>query len=205
MPINENGEYVSKYTFHEEPNGFRISAPERTTVGVYINEEGTGFAVRNLDRKASTLWLDESVSPGLYVPFPDYYKLSKVVCALLLSEWQRPEEKKAANPMPMFDIHGWMVQKTGRGIGARLYAQFKRLQTLVNPTILAAQKAAFRATMGGGEWHLLAQRGFYEEYSMLVRDIIQYRAAAVLSVYYGWAREGLDYRDPTPHRGLHPE
>jgi hypothetical protein len=103
--------------------------------------------------------------------FFNYYPFAGDVASGLLLGWEPPEGRRG---WP--GVRAWVWRQTGRAIGKRLHAFYKRCLAAADPTVLALQRAVFAATFSAPD--LIFREELYEE-RYLVKDVTQHRAAAV--------------------------
>jgi hypothetical protein len=103
--------------------------------------------------------------------FFDYYSFARAVAHGLIRDWEPPAGRRG---WP--GVHAWVWRQTGRAIGKRLHAFYKRCLDDADPTVLALQRAVFAATFSAPRL-VLSEELYGERY--VVKDVIQHRAAAV--------------------------
>jgi hypothetical protein len=101
----------------------------------------------------------------------EYYSFARDVAHGLMRGWEPPEGRRG---WP--GVHAWAWRQTGRAIGKRLHAFYKRCLREADPTVLTLQRAVFAATFSAPSL-LLSEELYKERY--IVKDVIQHRAAAV--------------------------
>jgi PcfJ-like protein len=149
---------VSRYAIREELFGFRIEGVDRPPVAVAFRPTGLeAFFVGG-----------ELAGVRERFGFFNFGKLLEFVARGLLREWRAQEG--------WFGVRGWAQQQTARAIARRVREQWQRLLGRADPTILAVQRAVFAATFGDAP--LFNEPALYAD-AFLVRDVIQYPAAAV--------------------------
>ncbi len=157
---------ASRYTFTEyfARGGawvLRIEGEGRNTV--FVAATPTCLLVRYCDGRGG--WRIQPYGFFDYVPFA-----GDVASGQLLG-WEPPEGRRG---WP--GVRAWVWRQTGRAIGKRLHAFYKRCLAAADPTVLALQRTVFAATFSAPD--LVFREELYEE-RYLVKDITQYRAAAV--------------------------
>jgi hypothetical protein len=152
------GNNERSYQFSEGPDFFEISGRDRPKVRVELHRTclRAGRVGEYLGRG------------GFYC----YRALVKFLAEGLLRTWQPPADR----PVPMWPIKDWVIDRAAKAIGKRVHVQWKRLLAKADPEILAVHRAIFAATLG---WAKLALDEELYKHPFLVRDIINYRAAAV--------------------------
>lgn len=149
----------SKYKIEETPDGFKIYGKDRNLVQVRL--ASNALLVESAPDGAKTF--------GLY----EYYPFSREIAQGLMTNWEPPEDYKDS-PWP--GCREWVVTQTAKAVGKRVYKQWQRLLNKVSPDVLAVQKAIFAATMGAAD---IARCEKLYNHKYVVRDIINYRAAAI--------------------------
>jgi hypothetical protein len=156
---------VSRYRFTEvSGNGIartlRIEGEDRNTV--FVVPTPTGLLVRYRDDQEG--WYYRRYG------FFDYYTLAHDVASGLVLSWTPPEGRSG---WP--GVRRWVRNRTGRAIGKRLHAFYKRCLDAADPTVLALQRTVFATTFSTLE--LVLREELYRE-KYLVKDVEQHRAAA---------------------------
>jgi hypothetical protein len=139
----------------------RIQGRDRNPV--FVGFRPTGLLVRYETRAGG--WHTQPY--GLF----DYYSFARDVARGLMYGWQPPEGHRG---WP--GVRAWVWKQTSRAIGKRLHAFYKRCLNDADPTVLSLQRAVFAATFSAPS--LLFSEELYKE-KYVVKDLIQYRAAAV--------------------------
>ena len=156
----------SKYKFTEFPTSFVITAPDRNPVRVELM--GYYFVVNG-------------IRLGMY----NYYELSRYVADQLMKDYVPPRLNKGKNNtddyVPQW-IRAWAPHQTAKAIGKRVHAQWLRLLEKVDPDVRTVQKAIFAATRHTAD--IATVPDLYQNPG-LVRDIINYPAAAAAAVHIG--------------------
>jgi hypothetical protein len=169
---------ASRYEFTETVDGagaraLRIQAEDRNTVFVY-------FAPTCL-----LLVQYEDGARGWYTQpygFFDYYSFAGAVAHGLIRDWEPPEGRRGWRGVRAWV---WRQRQTGRAIGKRLHAIYKRCLNDTDPTVLTLQRAVFAATFSAPRL-VLSEELYRERY--VVKDAIQHRAAVVaLASWKGFA------------------
>jgi hypothetical protein len=75
-------------------------------------------------------------------------------------------------------LRHWALRRTAWAIGNRVYDQWKRLLSIVDPTVLEVNKAVFSTTFGYGLAGVLLDPDLYDQ-KCIVSDVLKYRAAAM--------------------------
>lgn len=153
---------VSKYSISEFTNGFLIIGKDREPVEVI--RQPTYFQVKLLN-------LDHI----LEFSFFDYYPFSGSIFLGLMANWKPENIKESGDPM-WHGVYEWALNQTAKALGKRVHAQWRRLLSQVDPTILSAHKSMFAATFSGGEFERIPQ---LYDHKIIVNDIVNYRAAAI--------------------------
>ena len=156
----------SRYTFVATPGaglgrGVQIESEGRNTV--FVDATPTCLVVRYKDERG-----------GWYIRpygFFSYYPFAADVTSGLTLGWEPPEGRPG---WP--GVRAWVHRQTGRAIGKRLHAFYKSCLRDVDPTVLALQRNVFAATFSSPDF-MFREELYREEY--LLKDLIQYRAAAV--------------------------
>jgi PcfJ-like protein len=157
----------SKYTIHEEPDGFRVEGRGRTPVAVRV--EPYRFLVNYDDPSWSRGYV---YARGLY-PFQE---LLDTVCQGLLRTWQ---PHHASHWAMHRRLREWAETQTRKTLARRIYAQYQRLLNRFDPMILEVHKKVLAATYQGAS-PLIAHPWLYRrEHRFIVQDILNHRAAAV--------------------------
>ncbi len=156
---------VPRYTFTEVPgdrgtNVLRIEGEGRNTV--FVVPTPTCLVVRYTDEAGR--WFARPYG------FFDYYSFSGDVARGLICGWAPPEGRPG---WP--GVRAWVWRQTGRGIGKRLHAHYRRTLRDADPTVLALQRAVFAATFSAPE--MVVREELYE-HGYVVEDLIRHRAAA---------------------------
>lgn len=162
--LEPNEQVVSKYVFTERADGFEITAPNQNRTPTRVTCYPTYLEIERRPGR------DGEVEPR-HFGFYEYYALSRAVAEGLMAEWEPPERNEHWS-----GVRDWAVTQTARAIGKRVYAQWQRLIQGVDPTVLAVHRAIFAATRGTAA---LAMEEELYQYEFVVRDIVNYRAAAV--------------------------
>jgi hypothetical protein len=114
----------------------RIEGKARNTV--FVAATPTSLLVRHADGRGG--W---HIQPyGFY----DYYPFAGAVASGLILGWEPPEGRP---DWP--GVRSWVWRRTGRAIGRRLHAFYKRCLREADPTVLALQRAVFAATFSAPE------------------------------------------------------
>ena len=153
-----------RFTELKEPGGrqaLRIEGDGRNTV--FVAPMPTCLLVHYRDKTKN--WRTRPYG------FFDYYPFANNVAWGLIADWKPPEGKPG---WP--GAHAWVQRQTGRAVGKRLHAFYKRCLRDADPTVLAVQRAVFAATFSVPG--LIFEKGLYEE-KYVVKDVVQHRAAAV--------------------------
>ena len=162
-PVAQNSRY--RFTEISGPGGrrkaLRIEGEGRNTV--FVIPTPTCLLVRYRDETEG--WHTQPYG------FFEYYPFANDVARGLIAGWEPPEGKPG---WP--GVRAWVSRQTGRAIGKRLHAFYKRCLCDVDPTVLALQRAVFAATLSAPG--LILGRKLYRE-RYVVKDVIQHRAAAV--------------------------
>src|SRR3712207_6266975 len=103
--------------------------------------------------------------------FFDYYSFAGDVASGLIVGWEPPEGRPG---WP--GVRSWVWRRTGRAIGKRLHAFYKRCLREADPTVLTLQRVVFAATFSAPR--LVLREELYEV-KYLIRDVTHHRAAAV--------------------------
>ena len=163
------------YHLEELPHGFMIKS--RRWLPLKVTRTATGFHVplRRSDPQMRLFPDEEAVyrQPGFFCCFLEpRYLASHVVSALhVVSEVEGDESRSK------YWIRAEDYDETRRMMAAPVIAQFHRLRSQADPTVLAVQNAAFAATLK--DCWLLHEPGLYQQ-PYFVRDMLTYRAAASL-------------------------
>jgi hypothetical protein len=158
-----------RYTFIEYENGFRIEGRERAPVEVRLSPNQTFLIVSDGRDHPPCIY----TSMNIYA----YRQLLKVVVDILMQEWMPPLEK------PYWSgAYLWAINKAQQGLHYYVYPQWQRLLTIAPEQKRLVAKSVFAATfdynrLGGEIWDEIYEQPF------LVKDIIQYRAAAIACHY----------------------
>jgi hypothetical protein len=189
------------YDFTELPLGFRISALPHP-----LDHEGSPDWLREMILQYRGYQMRTPVSvrlePCALAVAPDgqpekqelvnlcgYRQLVTESATILMSEWlERYYETRAQwkehlklggerdfRPLPA----EWGLARTGRGIGKRVHAQWRRLLDNADPTTLAVHRRVFAATFGHRPHCLLFDPELYKQ-TYIVADLLTYRAAAAV-------------------------
>jgi len=161
----------SKYRISQQPRGFIIDGRDRNPVTVTAH--ATGFTVQyTVPQYRFFEGGDPGNSHSPELGFHEYRRLSEAVSQGLMVYWEPPSDR----PLPEWSgLRHWAVHQTAKAIGKRVYAQWQRLLTHVDPTVLAVQRAIFAATFC--RCPLAMTRELYD-HKYVVQDLIRYRAAA---------------------------
>ncbi len=171
--------YPARYRVIEEYEGFRIEGRDRVSVYVRLSPYKTSLLIgRSLDEINASEQGSLSRFPsacGLY----GYYRLLDIIARVTMSQWQRP-------PNPTNDWSGikeWSISRTKQALHFRgVYQQWQRLLSLVPEPQKSVAKAVFAATFDGSQRGCETWPELYD-YPFLVKDILQYRAAAIAAHY----------------------
>jgi len=149
---------VSRYRFSELADGFSVEGDERPPV-----------EVRLFPTWLEGRFVGESAGGSReQFGFFNFSKLLDFVVRGLMRDW-RPIEGG-------YGARKWALEQTARAIARRLREQWLRLLAQCDPVILAVQKAIFATTFSDAP---LASEPALYKHSFLVRDIINYPAAAI--------------------------
>jgi hypothetical protein len=149
---------VSRYRFHDSPDGFSVEGDERPPVEVHF--QPTGLEARYA----------ETFAPGASERFGffNFGKLLEFVARGLMRDWQPVEG--------WFGARAWAQQQTARAIARRLREHWLRLISRANSDVLAVQRAIFAVTFGDAP--LAAEPAFYRN-PFLVQDVLHFPACAI--------------------------
>lgn len=165
----------SKYDITERPDGFVISALDRNPVRVTLQPACLQVSFRRRDSQ------NDAVMPVTYsYNFFSYYSFSIAIAAGLMYFWQRPKEHQREDGHQPGWLRQWAIRQTAKSIGKRVYAQWQRLLTRVDPEVLATHKAVFVASGMSPESGFVFKPAVYE-HPHIARDIQKYRACAMLA------------------------
>jgi hypothetical protein len=157
---------ASRYEFKEtvekaEAQALRIQGVDRNTV--FVAATSTCLLVRY--EAGARGWHTQPYG------FFDYYSFARDVASGLIRGWEPPEGRPG---WP--GVRAWVWRQTGRAIGKRLHAFYRRCLREADPTVLTLQRAVFAATFSAPR--LMFREDLYKE-KYVVKDVIQHRAAAV--------------------------
>jgi len=150
----------SKYRFTMMPYAFRVDAPghDRRPVMVKLGPERLSIMVNDI-RMSLT----------------DWYRMANEVTRTLMDRW----EPDPNGQVPTFHMKKWAEDQCGRAIGKRLRKHWERLRQLARPQALAVHKAMTSANWPAFHSQAAYSPRLYNEYPYVVKDVINYRAAAV--------------------------
>lgn len=168
MPASPDTTSTRRYIFIEYEDGFRIEGRERNPVEVRLSPNHT-FIVISDGNDSSCVY----ASINMYA----YPRLLKVVVNVLMQDWVPPVGKAYWS-----GAFQWAISKAEHGLHYAIYPQWQRLLALVPEQKRLVSKSVFAATFdfnhqGGETWDEIYEQPF------LVKDIIQYRAAAIACHY----------------------
>lgn len=165
-------------------NGWR---PDGSPSKYQLSELPDGFFIEGRDRPKVTAGLRPFI--GLFVYYPrdngevlrhfglfEFGEWIKDIATGLLRDWKPPQREKK----PSWGVRDWAVKQTSKCICKKVNTQWSRLLAKVNPTVVAAQRAMYAATQKCSD--LAGTYQFYEK-PFVIKDITNYRAAAIASVY----------------------
>lgn len=180
----------SRYKITEEADGFRIEGgADRTPVTVKLGR--AWFEITS--EGGGTDSMDGYDVFGLY----DYYRISSAIAERLMRDWKAPARPASIliwdgsadrdEYTPVW-LHRWAKKQTANAIGKRTHAQWKRLLGTVDPNIRDVNRAIFAATFGAA--NISTKEELYQD-EYVVRDIINYRAAAVAARHVEGLRHSI--------------
>ena len=128
--------------------------------------------------------------------FFEYNQFIASIAAQLMAPWQPPlRERGHDDQPPPGRLRAWALKQTEKTINKRVHAEWQRLLTKVDPTVLAVQKKVHSATWNCWQPYLLQQKELYKD-KYIVKDILAFRAAAIATVachYIGpWRESALE-------------
>lgn len=161
----DKSNYVSKYVFTSYERGYKISAPDRSTVYFGLSKNGLSFEAGYADGYMSEF--------GLF----DYYKINSLLANYILTGW-KPKDTRSA-----YHIRMWAHKQTEWTITKRVCTYLDKLKQNSNPKALALHKKSFAAL--GLTAYCLKQPWFYEQLDPYIeRDLLNYRAAMMALNHY---------------------
>jgi len=161
--------FTSKYRIIESPEGFHIEGIDRHPVYVRLAPQKTAILVGSqLDQTRYTAY-------SLFA----YRAILAHIVNILLEDW-------TGKPSPIsHDWAGarrWAESRAARTLNRRIHPHWRRLHTLVPTDKLDVARAVFAATFQTYTFGCEAMPELYH-YPFLVKDIVNYRAAAIACHY----------------------
>lgn len=155
----------SKYRFTKMPYAFRIAAPGHDRQPVVVKLGPGRMAIHVND-----------------VPFHlvDWYGMAREVTDTLMDGWRADP----CGQVPSFKMERWAKNQCGRAIGKRLREHWERLRQLARPQALEVQKAMLHANWPQF-WSSWPYREEFYKHKYMVKDVINYRAAAIALEFVG--------------------
>lgn len=159
---------TSKYEIRERADAFAVLGLDRCPV--MVQAFPTYLALQLFDPNDPNRPLGRAVSFGFY----DFHRLMDSIGNGLMAGWAAREDGRWGG------ARRWAVTQTKRAIAKRVHAQWQRLLTTIDPTVLAVHRAMFAAAFRTGR--IAFEPELYRD-RYIVRDILRYRAAAVAATY----------------------
>ena len=166
----------------------RESRPERQPVTV--TSDGYSLTVQP-DQYSSRL-------PSGPLNLVDYYSLCDKIAVGLMAGWKPPDDPYADDESvdrgpperwQWYHADNWAVRRTASSVNKMLYDRWKALVAAADPTVVQVQKKVFAAAFGYGPVQLVQRPAFYRQ-PFVVKDVLNYRAAAVATLFVDrWMKE----------------
>jgi hypothetical protein len=157
-----------------------------------ITESADGFSIEGHDRPRVTVGMEPYflwVSPGMQSYTSEssrnglfeFHTFVTDIARGLLRNWQGNWKGKSRGERdPWGGAREWAINQTSKAICKRVHAQWSRLLGKADPSIAAVQRAIFAATR---ECPKLAKSAALYQNPYVVRDICNYRAAAIVAAF----------------------
>lgn len=119
--------------------------------------------------------------------YVDYYGLVQSMAESFMNKWSPPEkiedEHVDKGPPEMRGwghpkVHEWVFKQTASSVNKMIHTSWQRLRNEADPTVVTVQKRVFSAAYDYGRLHLVQQPVFFR-HPYIVKDVMNYRAAAV--------------------------
>ena len=174
----------SRYIIEESANSFQVrgrpeavDVPGAPTWLVDLAYEWNGTR-RNSIRVVQHPFCLEIIPEGgepQRTDFCDFRHVLSRIVDTLMSSWEPPGRKVKH---PWVGAKHWAHERTRWALCSRIHAQWLRLLARVDPTVLAVHRKVFAANFGYQRGNLHMSPELYQ-HKYLVKDILQYRAAAM--------------------------
>jgi hypothetical protein len=129
------------------------------------------------------LVMESSAGPHRF-GFYQYPQLVSRTAEILMGPWNPPLRDRDGPDEKEFHldkVKEWAVKRTELAINKPVHAQWQRLLSQVDPTVLAVHRKVFAATWNCRQAGLISDDDLYKE-RYIVKDILAYRAAAVAAL-----------------------
>jgi hypothetical protein len=134
-------------------------------------------------RRPYYLAMESSDLPCCFTFF-SFPSLVHAVAEMLMRPWHPPvldHDGPDEEEHHLYKLKEWAVKRTERAINKPVYAEWRRLLSQVDPTVLAVHRQVFSATWGYRQANIIANDDLFKE-KYIVKDILAYRAAAVATL-----------------------